>query len=80
MTNVDFIKRYGKREFIDMCTYIPQSLCLAKVQEKIGGFKINNTKKYVKFYRKGKESKNIEFATIFSIGCDKLQKYLDEEE
>lgn len=52
MTNVDFIKRYGKREFIDMCKYIPQSLFLAKAQKKIGGFKINNTKKYVKFYRK----------------------------
>lgn len=77
MKNVDFIKQYGKREFLDMCRYIPMELSVARMQKQIGGFKINNTKKKVKFFRKDKESIYLDFATIFNIGCDKLQKYID---
>ena len=77
MKNIDFIKRYGKREFIDMCKFIPMQLSIAKMQRQIGGFKVNNSKKYVKFYRKNKESVNLEFATIYNIGCDKLADYLE---
>ena len=50
--NIDFINEYGKREFYDMCSYIQQDLSLAKAQRQIGGFKVNNSKKRVKFYRK----------------------------
>lgn len=77
MKNIDFIKQYGKREFLDMCRYIPMELSVARMQKQIGGFKINNTKKKVKFFRKDKESIYLDFATIFNIGCDKLQKYID---
>ena len=78
MKNIDFIKKYGKREFIDICKYIPMQLLLARTEKKIGGFKINNSKKYVKFYRKDRESVYLEFATIFSIGCDNLAKYIEK--
>lgn len=78
MKNIDFIKKYGKREFIDICKYVPMQLSLAKTEKKIGGFKINNSKKYVKFYRKDKESIYLEFATIFNIGCDKLAEYINK--
>lgn len=78
MKNIDFIKKYGKREFIDICKYVPMQLSLAKTEKKIGGFKINNSKKYVKFYRKDKESVYLEFATIFNIGCDKLAEYINK--
>ena len=77
MRNIDFIKQYGKLEFYDMCKYISQQLFLAKAQKQIGGFKVNNSKKYVKFYRKDKESVNLEFATIYSIGCNKLGQYIE---
>lgn len=78
MKNIDFIKKYGKREFIDICKYVPMQLSLAKTEKKIGGFKINNSKKYVKFYRKDKESVYLEFATIFNVGCDKLAEYINK--
>jgi len=80
MNNIDFINKYGKREFIDMCKYIPMELSLAKAQRQIGGFKINNSKKRVKFYRKNKDSIYLDFATIFDLGCNNIQKYINEEE
>lgn len=79
MKNIDFIRKYGKLEFRDMCKYITQELYLARADKKIGGFKINNSKKYVKFYRKDKESVNLEFATIYSIGCNRLKQYIESK-
>lgn len=38
MKNIDFIHKYGKLEFIDMCKYITQELYLARADKKIGGF------------------------------------------
>lgn len=78
MRNIDFIKQYGKREFIDMCKFIPMQLSIAKAQKQIGGFKVNNSKKYVKFYRKDKESVNLEFATIYHIGMNRLADYVEK--
>lgn len=78
MRNIDFIKQYGKREFIDMCKFIPMQLSIAKAQKQIGGFKVNNSKKYVKFYRKDKESVNLEFATIYRIGINRLADYVEK--
>ena len=78
MRNIDFIKQYGKREFIDMCKFIPMQLSIAKAQKQIGGFKVNNSKKYVKFYRKDKESVNLEFATIYRIGMNRLADYVEK--
>lgn len=78
MRNIDFIKQYGKREFIDMCKFIPIQLSIAKAQKQIGGFKVNNSKKYVKFYRKDKESVNLEFATIYHIGMNRLADYVEK--
>ena len=78
MRNIDFIKQYGKREFIDMCKFIPMQLSIAKAQKQIGGFKVNNSKKYVKFYRKNKESVNLEFATIYNIGMNRLADYVEK--
>lgn len=75
--NIDFINEYGKKEFYDMCNYIQQDLSLAKAQRQIGGFKVNNSKKRVKFYRKDKESVCLEFATIYYIGCSKLKEYIE---
>lgn len=78
MRNVDFINKYGKREFRDICDYIPMKLSLARAEKQIGGFKVNNSKKYVKFYRKDKESVCLEFATIYSIGISKLKNYIEK--
>lgn len=75
--NIDFINEYGKREFYDMCNYIRQELSLAKVQRQIGGFKVNNLKKRVKFYRKDKKSICLDFATIYYISCSKLKEYIE---
>ena len=75
MTNIDFKNKYGKREFNDMCKYVIEELSIAKAQKQLGGFKINNTKKYVRFFINNK-SICIEFATIFQIGCEKIEKYL----
>lgn len=75
--NGEFIKEYGRYEFREMCRYIPQDLALAKINKNIGGYKINNNKKRVKFYRKDKDSIYLDFATIFTIGCDKIGKLID---
>ena len=49
MSNAEFIKEYGKFEFREMCKNISQDLAIAKAMKKIGGYKVNNTKKIVKF-------------------------------
>lgn len=77
MRNVDFIKKYGNREFIDMCKYIPIQLSVARAQKEIGGFKVYNGKKYVKFFNREKGNINLDFATIYDIGTDKIKRYLE---
>ena len=78
MNNTDFIKKYGKFEFYEMCKCISQDLAIAKAMKKIGGYKVSN-KKRVKFYRKGKDSVYVDFATIFTLGIDKLSNYIEGE-
>ena len=51
-SNADFIKKYGQFEFYEMCKFVPQDLAIARISKNIGGYKINNTKKRVIFYRK----------------------------
>lgn len=80
MNNADFIKKYGRYEFNEMCKYLPQQLTYARMCKQIGGFKISNRKKVVKFYRKSGKSIYLEFATIFSIGNERLNDYLDKKE
>ena len=77
MSNAEFIKEYGKFEFREMCKNISQDLAIAKAMKKIGGYKVNNTKKIVKFYRKDKESVYLDFATIFTLGCNQIEKYIN---
>lgn len=79
MSNAEFIKEYGKFEFREMCKNISQDLAIAKATKKIGGYKVNNTKKIVKFYRKDKESVNVDFAMVFTLGVDKLKKYIENK-
>ena len=50
-SNADFIKKYGQFEFYEMCKFVPQDLAIARISKNIGGYKINNTKKRVIFYR-----------------------------
>ena len=76
-SNADFIKKYGRFEFREMCRFVPQDLAIARINKNIGGYKINNTKKRVKFYRKDKESVCLDFATIYYIGCSKLKEYIE---
>lgn len=76
-SNTEFIKKYGKFEFREMCKFIYQDLATAKANKIIGGYKINNTKKRVKFYRKGKDSVSVDFALVFTLGANKLNKYID---
>lgn len=77
MSNAEFIKEHGKFEFIEMCKNISQDLAIAKAMKKIEGYKVNNTKKIVKFYRKDKESVYLDFATIFTLGCNQIDKYIN---
>ena len=77
MSNAEFIKEYGKFEFREMCKNISQDLAIAKAMKKIEGYKVNNTKKIVKFYRKDKESVYLDFATIFTLGCNQIDKYIN---
>ena len=49
-SNADFIKKYGRFEFREMCKFIPQDLAIARINKNIGGYKINNTKKRVMFH------------------------------
>ena len=79
MNNTDFIKKYGKFEFHEMCKSISQDLATAKAMKKIGGYKVSNNKKIVKFYRKNKDSVCVDFATIFTLGIDKLSNYIEGE-
>ena len=79
MSNAEFIKEYGKFEFREMCKNISQDLAIAKATKKIGGYKVNNTKKIVKFYRKDKESVSVDFAIVFTLGVDKLEKYIENK-
>ena len=75
MSNAEFIKEYGKFEFREMCKNISQDLAIAKATKKIGGYKVNNTKKIVKLQRKCKESGNGDCARGLTLGVDKLKKY-----
>jgi hypothetical protein len=77
ISNDEFISKYGKFEFRVMCKHIPQDLALAKVNKKIGNYKINIGKKQVKFYRQDKNSVYLDFATIFIIGCNKIGQLID---
>lgn len=79
-SNADFIKKYGQFEFYEMCKFIPQYLAIARISKNIGGYKINNTKKRVIFYRKNKKSVCLDFATIFTLGYDQINKYINEGE
>ena len=78
MTNSEFIEKYGKVEFYDIAKHIYQDLQIARLNKVIGKFKIYNNKKKVKFYRKDKTFIILDFATIYSVGCDNLKKYIEE--
>ena len=79
MNNADFIKKYGKLEFYEMCKGISQDLAIAKAMKEIGGYKVSNNKKKVKFYRKDKNSVYVDFATVFTLGIDELNNYIKGE-
>ena len=79
MSNAEFIKEYVKFYFREMCKNISQDLAIAKATKKIGGYKVNNTKKIVKFYRKDKESVSVDFAIVFTLGVDKLKNYIENK-
>ena len=77
MNNTDFIKKYGKFEFYEMCEGVSQDLVIAKAMNKIGSYKVSYNKRRVKFYRKDKDSVYVDFATIFTLGTDKLKNYIE---
>ena len=79
MNNADFIKKYGKFEFYEMCKGISQDLAIAKAMKEIGGYKVSNNKKKVKFYRKDKNSVYVDFSTVFTLGIDELNNYIKGE-
>ena len=79
MNNTDFIKKYGKFEFYEMCKGVSQDLVIAKAMKKIGSYKVSYNKRRVKFYRKDKYSVYVDFATIFTLGIDKLSNYIEGE-
>ena len=74
MSNAEFIEEYGKFEFRDMCKNISQDLVIAKAMKKIGGYKVSNKKKMVLFYKKDGSKIYLDFATIFTLGIDGLER------
>ena len=62
-----------------MCKGISQDLAIAKAMKEIGGYKVSNNKKKVKFYRKDKNSVYVDFATVFTLGIDELNNYIKGE-
>ncbi len=79
MNNADFIKKYGKIEFYDVCKNISYDLSIAKLKKEIDFYKINKKKKVVKFYNKNNKSICLEFATIYSIGFKNLRNYIERK-
>ena len=79
-SNADFIKKYGQFEFYEMCKFVPQDLAIARISKNIGGYKINNTKKRVIFYRKNKKSVCMDYATIFTLCYDQINQYICRRE
>ena len=75
--NNDFIKKYNKKEFIDLCKNITQELLLLKMEKKIGYYKMDSINKRVTFF-KDKKIVKLDYATIFTIGYDNLQSYIEE--
>lgn len=76
MNNIQFIKKYGKQEFIDICKNINHDLEIAKFMKEICCYKINKIQKNVKFYINGKGCITLDFASIYAIGIFNLKKYL----
>ena len=60
-----------------MCKGVSQDLVIAKAMKKIGSYKVSYNKRRVKFYRKDKDSVYVDFATIFTLGTDKLKNYIE---
>lgn len=77
MNNAKFIKEYGIMEFREICNTIYQELAIAKMKKQIGKYRINNTKKCVKFYNKEQKSVSLDFALIFTIGINNIRGYLE---
>jgi len=67
MSNQDFINKYGRLEFYDMCKNIAQDLQIAKIRKKISGYRLHNKTKKVTIYKKDKTSITIDFATAYCM-------------
>ena len=74
--NKDFIKEFGKREFIEICKYVIQELLILRANKKIVKFQINNKRKQVIFYISKEENITLDMAKIFSIGLNRIDKYI----
>lgn len=79
MKNVDFIRKYGKFEFYIICKDIPQDLAVAKTMKKIGGYKINKRRNNVVFYKSNGHNVCLDFATIFTLGIDRINDYIENK-
>ena len=77
MNNTDFIKKYGKFEFYEMCKGVSQDLVIGKAMKKIGSYKVSYNKRRVKFYRKDKDSVYVDFAMISTLEIDKLNNFIE---
>lgn len=70
MTNVEFIKQYGKYEFNSLNDSIYQELVILKMNRKIKGFKVSNRKKRAIIYLNNGESKSVDYARIITCKGD----------
>lgn len=66
MTNVEFIKEYGKHNFYDLKDYVEQLLFQYKYEKVIKGYRIHGRKGYVTIYNNG-GSINLQLATVWKM-------------
>lgn len=78
MANIEFIKKYGKRNFISICQSIENNLIYYKYKKQISGYSISNRKGIVKIFYK-KEVFKFEIADIYKDNAETLQEKMEQK-
>ena len=80
MSNKEFKERYGLLEFRDMCKKVIEDLAVAKIEKKIKYYIINRKNNSVKVFYNTNKNKTLDFALIFTLGINNINKYLERTE
>lgn len=80
MSNKEFKERYELLEFRDMCKKVIEDLAIAKIEKKIKYYIINRKNNSVKVFYNTNKNKTLDFALIFTLGINNINKYLERTE